>query len=161
MKVFRKGATGALLDEYEKAILEYMQLLRQIPDARFTAIADAQTDDPDCRSIQTVAQHVVASGYGYANHLRRHFGHLAAEQIQLPQFLNPEMVCTALASMLQYTENTLQAIWNLSFEAVVSNRVTLWGGQVFDVEQLLEHAIVHVLRHRRQTEWFLQSLQSI
>jgi len=29
-----------------------------------------------------------------------------------------------------------------------------WGA-VYDLEQLLEHAIVHVLRHRRQIERFL------
>lgn len=159
MKIFREGATGALLDEYEKAVGEYMELLQQIPDARFTAIADAQTDDIDCRSIQTVSQHVVASGYGYANHLRRHFKHLEPDQVQFPSFQDAEMACTGLSNMLKYTEKTLQGIWNLSFEDVVSNRVTLWGGQVFDVEQLLEHAIVHVLRHRRQTERFLQLLQ--
>ncbi len=30
---------------------------------------------------------------------------------------------------------------------------TYWG-QVYDIEQLTEHAIVHVMRHRRQIEKF-------
>ena len=34
------------------------------------------------------------------------------------------------------------------------------GGQSYDAEQLLEHAIVHILRHRRQIEKFkIQSQQ--
>ena len=31
--------------------------------------------------------------------------------------------------------------------------VTQWG-QVFDIDQMMEHAIVHILRHRRQIEKF-------
>jgi len=30
--------------------------------------------------------------------------------------------------------------------------------QLYDVEQLMEHAIVHVLRHRRQIERFLNKM---
>jgi hypothetical protein len=31
--------------------------------------------------------------------------------------------------------------------------MTSWG-QLYDIEQLMEHAIVHVLRHRRQIEQY-------
>ena len=35
-----------------------------------------------------------------------------------------------------------------------------WG-QLYDVEQIFEHAIVHILRHRRQIERFLLKLRSV
>ena len=35
---------------------------------------------------------------------------------------------------------------------------TRWG-QLYDVDQLFEHAIVHVLRHRRQIERFIVKLK--
>jgi hypothetical protein len=38
--------------------------------------------------------------------------------------------------------------------------LTRWG-QVFDYDQLLEHAIVHILRHRRQIERFKIMLKSV
>ena len=34
-------------------------------------------------------------------------------------------------------------------------KIMVRWGQLYDVEQLMEHAIVHVLRHRRQVERFL------
>lgn len=34
-----------------------------------------------------------------------------------------------------------------------------WG-QVYDIEQITEHAIVHILRHRRQIEKFKVLLQN-
>ncbi|WP_294276359.1 hypothetical protein [uncultured Chryseobacterium sp.] len=36
---------------------------------------------------------------------------------------------------------------------------TLWGQQ-YDVEQMLEHAIVHILRHRRQIENALVKMEA-
>ena len=36
--------------------------------------------------------------------------------------------------------------------------LTSWG-QLYDIEQLFEHAIVHILRHRRQIERFLIKLR--
>ena len=36
--------------------------------------------------------------------------------------------------------------------------MTVKWRQQYDVEQLFEHAIVHVLRHRRQIERFIQKM---
>jgi hypothetical protein len=36
---------------------------------------------------------------------------------------------------------------------------TSWG-QCYDIEQMMEHAIVHILRHRRQIEKFITILAS-
>jgi hypothetical protein len=41
-----------------------------------------------------------------------------------------------------------------------AKKVVFASGQVFDNEQLFEHAIVHILRHRRQIERFLLRLRS-
>jgi hypothetical protein len=40
-------------------------------------------------------------------------------------------------------------------EDILAVRVTTRRGSVCDLEQMLEHAIVHVLRHRRQIQGFL------
>ena len=39
---------------------------------------------------------------------------------------------------------------------VIKKIITSWG-QRYDIDQLLEHAIVHVLKHRRQIERFIAS----
>jgi hypothetical protein len=45
----------------------------------------------------------------------------------------------------------------MSDEEIVRVRMDTHWGQTYDLEQLLEHAIVHILRHRRQIERFVQT----
>jgi hypothetical protein len=69
-KAYRKGALGAMMDEYERAASEFRRLVEQIPDDEFVRIVDPQTSDENCWSIQTIMAHVVSSGYGYADYIR-------------------------------------------------------------------------------------------
>ncbi len=43
-KPYRKGAIGALTDEYEKALNELKDILFQIPDAEFQKVHNEKTD---------------------------------------------------------------------------------------------------------------------
>jgi len=61
-----------------------------------------------------------------------------------------------LEKMLAYTAETLENKWTTKEEDVHKIMVTASWGQEYTLEQMLEHAIVHVLRHRRQIERFLQ-----
>lgn len=54
---FRQGAVGALLDEYQRAMEEWIEVLEQVPDKQCTAVLDSDTADPDCTSIETVMNH--------------------------------------------------------------------------------------------------------
>ena len=70
---YRKGAVGALMDEYERAIFELKSIVQNISKEVFTRIADSETDNENCRSIQTIISHVISSGYDYANIIREQF----------------------------------------------------------------------------------------
>ncbi|MCU0345023.1 MAG: hypothetical protein MUF28_14515 [Ignavibacterium sp.] len=72
-KNYRKGAIGALMDEYERAAEELKDLVSNIGETDFVKIVDAKTKDEDCRSVQTIVSHVINSGYGYANYIRDWF----------------------------------------------------------------------------------------
>lgn len=156
---FRKGAIGALMDEYERAALEFRALVREIGADDFTRTADEETTDKDCRSIQTVVSHVVGAGYGYANAIRR----------QMSQSSEPRprrLIAHAEASgeidkMLAYTVETLDGKWEMTDEEINRIKIESGWGPIYDLEQMLEHAIVHVLRHRRQIEKFLSKFESI
>ena len=75
MKKFRShGAFGALIDEYEKAVIELQLVMKDISPEELIAIADSVTKDPDCKSIQTVLTHVVRAGYGYVTEIRKDLG---------------------------------------------------------------------------------------
>jgi len=151
------GAIGALLDEYEKSITELQDVISPISKEELVIIADKTTEDPDCKSIQTVLTHVISSGYYYAVVIRNYLG----ESINYKEgiLLNSvEEYSDELQKMFQYNVQLFEDYPNIEIEVHDRDKkiLTRWG-QRYDVEQLLEHAIVHILRHRRQIEKFLCS----
>jgi uncharacterized damage-inducible protein DinB len=162
MKKYRNsGAVGALLDEYEKALTELHNLLYKISNKDLITIIDEKTEETDCKSIQTVLTHVVRSGYCYIIEIRKSLG----EQIDFVEkrTLNSiEEYQNELKKMFQYNEKLFEDYPNLILEETdPEKKILVRWGQQYDVEQLLEHAIVHILRHRRQIERFLINLGSI
>ena len=57
-------------------------------------------------------------------------------------------------------EATLDGRWEMTDEQIESVEIKSRWGPTYDLEQMLEHAVVHVLRHRRQIERFLWKSQS-
>lgn len=153
-KTYRQGAVGALLDEYEKAAEELKESLKSVSQQDFVLIVDKETKDPECVSIQTIMQHVVSSGYAYAFYIRKQFGDPLTERKENYDLQTPEIACSELDKMLQYTEETLSNKSEITFDEVLNNIIKVTCGQSYDFEQMLEHAIVHILRHRRQIEIF-------
>ena len=62
--------------------------------------------------------------------------------------------------MLAYTSATFDGKWDISEDEAEAMRIQSGWGTVYDLEQLLEHAVVHMLRHRRQIERFLGAADS-
>lgn len=152
-KVYRRGAIGALLDEYERALDEFKRIIVGLPEPVFVKIVDPDTEDEDCRSMQTITHHVIRAGFGYANYIR--------DALKVPQSA-PELELTTFAecrtrleAMFDYTLETLGDKELMPYEEMSGTRMQVRWGPVYDIEQLLEHAVVHVLRHRRQVEKFL------
>ncbi|HKQ52434.1 MAG TPA: DinB family protein [Pyrinomonadaceae bacterium] len=153
MKTYRDGAIGALMDEYERAAAELKRLVERIPDDDFVRIVDPQTEDEDCRSAQTIMSHVVRAAYGYADYLR---AQLSIESTRpQPGLLSRRESLEQLEAALQYTVQTLDGRWEMSAEEISGIVIKSRWGAVYDAEGLLEHAIVHLLRHRRQLEKFI------
>lgn len=47
-------------------------MLSDVSPEEIIKIADSETDDSECKSIQTVLTHVIGSGYGYAVIIRKY-----------------------------------------------------------------------------------------
>jgi uncharacterized damage-inducible protein DinB len=152
-KTYRKGALGAMMDEYARAALELKSLVEQIPDDEFVRIVDPQTSNENCRSVQTIMAYVVSAGYGYADYVRQSFSISSTRPPK--QMLSRHEAVAQLESMLEYTAQTLEGRWEMTDEEIESITMPTGWGVTYDLEQLLEHAIVHVLRHRRQIEKFM------
>ncbi len=158
--LFREnGAFGALLDEYERALHDLKTIVAQVSDAELTTVADSLTRDPDCYSIQTVLSHVVRSGYGYAIYIRNQQGEKLPFRTR-KRLKNGSAYIAALDEMFDFNAKVFEDYPNLVLESHQPHQKILvsWG-QLYDIEQLLEHAIVHVLRHRRQIERFLHQMR--
>ena len=156
VKKFRNnGAIGALLDEYERANNELIQLISTITDDQLVTIVDRQTTDKDCVSIQSILAHVVRAGFTYVNEIRKHINQPTREKEEWAYSMR-EPYQKALISMFAYTEELFDQFPSIALEETDASKKILVGwGQKYDVEQLMEHAIVHILRHRRQIERFL------
>lgn len=153
-KQYRPGAIGALMDEYERVALELKNLLITVTQEEFIKICDPFTKDEDCRSIQSIMKHVMSAGYRYAD--------------QISVFLNKPVInhtfhiynlvhaIDELENLLVYTAQLVVNNLTMTRDEILATRQeTRWG--LYDIEMMFEHAIVHILRHRRQIEKFLIS----
>ena len=149
---YRKGGIGAVMDEYERAATELINLVENISDNDFVKIIDTETNDEDCRSVQTIVSHITNSGFGYANYIRDWF----SIQKNSPErkLLSRDEFLVRFNQMLVYTSETLEGKWEYSDEDIQKVKMTVRWGPQYDLEQLLEHAVLHILRHRRQIEKF-------
>ena len=152
-KTYRKGPVGAMMDEYERASGELIRILEGISDEEFDRVRDTVTQDEDCRSIQTVMRHVVRAGYGYANYMRTHLKKEPVVRWDEP--VRRADTPAEMRKMLAYMVETLEGHWDMTDQECTEMKMTVRWGPIFDFEQLFEHAIVHILRHRRQIERFL------
>lgn len=159
-KFFKTGPIGALMDEYKRAVRDLKNIVETIEQHNFVAIVDNETTDPDCKSIQTIMNHVIRSGYGYSNYIRRKFGDSLTERKKNYEVSTPTSACNEIDHMMIYTADTLMNKMEFTFEDMTESIIKTNWGQEYDLEQLLEHAIVHILRHRRQIEKFLEKMQT-
>jgi uncharacterized damage-inducible protein DinB len=155
-KTFRQnmGFIGALLDEYQKAIEEYKAVLYTLSAQQFTAIADPVTQDKHCVSVQSVTNHILLSGYGYLYMIAKQFGDLPYERKKEVDVSTIENAAKELDALLAHSEARLLSKVNITEEEIMGNLIKSPWGQNFDIDQLLEHAVMHIIRHRRQIEIF-------
>ncbi|WP_205728684.1 hypothetical protein [Flavobacterium sp. GT3P67] len=67
-----------------------------------------------------------------------------------------------LDNVLKFTQQTFAIIEDDALEERdASKKIRTTWGQLYDIEQLMEHAIVHILRHRRQIEKFKTILKQL
>jgi uncharacterized damage-inducible protein DinB len=159
-KNVRQGAIGALLGEYEKAIKELQHVIENISATDLATVVDNITADANCKSIQTILTHVVNSGYSYCVYILDLKNAGAKRREKILRFTVEDYI-KDLDEVFNFTCNTFDNITDAEIEEPDETKKikTSWG-QCYDIEQMMEHAIVHILRHRRQIEKFTKILTS-
>ena len=144
-KIYREGAIGALMDEYERASIELAAIIEGLSQSEYEQILDAQTEDKDCRSVQTIITHVIRSGYGYANSIRKATNQTVIEPVIHTS--SPKEAIVHFNKMLNYTKETLEGKWKMTYDEIFYTEIIASDGTKSNLEARLEHAIVHILRH--------------
>jgi hypothetical protein len=149
------GSKLALMDEYKKAVDDLISVIQPITSDELVKIIDPKTVDLDCKSIQTILSHVVCSGFGYVIYIENSVG-IKKERLEKKFYNITNEYIEDLKLMFEYALVFFQNHAQLEIEQFDNTKkIKVNWGQYYDIEQLIEHAIVHVLRHRRQIEKFI------
>lgn len=148
----RSGPFGALLDEYARAAAEFSRVIETFDADRFEA--ERPSNDPDTVSPRAICLHVCGAGHRYAHYIRKARGLDFIERFQLPpeQLVATVDVRPQLARAVRLMEDTVEPFFGLTDEDVQRVSFVVRWGPTYDPEMLLEHAVCHLLRHRRQLE---------
>lgn len=144
----------ALVDEYKRAVVDYKKILKNISNEEFNLIRDKEATDPDCKSIQTVSFHIIQSGYTYANYIESITSNDWLEYKE--EISSTDIAIEEIDKMMVYTKESFHENWYKTNKELEKYSFKTRWNVTYDLEQLLEHAIVHILRHRRQVENFLK-----
>ena len=156
LKEYRKGAIGSILDEYERALIELNLLIENVGETDYSRVIEGESEH--CCSIEVIMNHVVRAGYGYSKYIRDELL-MKANPIAdrgIPQTEIRDQIdqmfaytCEIFEGERQITDDEME---NIHFK-------TRWS-ESYNIDQLLEHAIVHILRHRRQIEKFILKFEN-
>ena len=148
----RPGVFGALLDESARAAEDFCRVVQTYDAARFEG--ERASDDTNTVSPLAICRHVCVAAQRYAHYIRKARGMDFVERFELDpaRLETPDDVRARLREALQLTEATVEGLHGASEEALHALAFTVRWGPRYDPEMILEHGIVHLLRHRRQLE---------
>ncbi|MEW6338513.1 MAG: hypothetical protein AB1625_14095 [Acidobacteriota bacterium] len=148
---YRWRGARALVLLHEQSMREFLPVWRE---AVRRGVRLPTTDDPDYASLHTLLHHVFRASRGYMTWLCDKLGLPDPEIDKAPQ---PEVV---ERDADRYLEHLLER-WRAPLAGVVEERLqptftTRWGADLSG-ESMLEHAVVHPMRHRFQLEELLEA----
>lgn len=158
-KTKNNNVITALLDEYKNVIEDLKDCISDINDKELVTIADKKTANKDCVSVQSILTHIILCGKFYLTMIEIHRGNADSPW---PVRIYYDSVNEYKAALDEMYFNTVEFFKELSDKEMAQyipdrKLITFWG-QYYDYEQLMEHAIVHVSRHRRQIQKFKTEL---
>ena len=148
----RSGPFGALLDEYARAADDFCHVVERFDLVRFDA--ERPADNPNTVSPRAICLHVIGAAHRYAHYIRKARGVDFVERYEADpaQLHVPYDVRRLLTDGILLTEKTVEPLLNAADEEIQALSFTVRWGPRYDPEMILEHAVCHLLRHRRQLE---------
>ena len=147
----------AILDEYARAIRDLETVLAAIPTEHYvtsTMLVDAEFPD-----IRAIMQHVVGAANRYVDYIESALdGTDVTRRQHAYAYDSPLTALTSLWHAYNRTVEVLARTVGRSDDELAQYEIVTRWKQKYDIEQMLEHAIVHILRHRRQIERWLAAM---
>ena len=140
-----RGARASVL-LHEEQLREFIEVWKK---AKFSGVSLPQVEDPDFASYDALMQHVLRWSRTYLIWI--------CEKLELPEpLIEPVPGKISTDSISNYTSHLLAA-WKSPLRQVPSPRfvdreyAAPWGA-LYCIDAMLEHAVMHPLKHRFQLE---------
>ncbi|MDH3197458.1 MAG: hypothetical protein OEO21_04380 [Candidatus Krumholzibacteria bacterium] len=138
--------TRALVLLHERHMNEFLDTWKA---AKRAGVALPKTDDPAYQSLDTLLRHVLSCARGYMT--------WTCKMLELPDpQIRPVPGLDEIAQRVDDYLEHLLAQWRTPLSAVTEKQLdreytARWGG-TYCVDAMLEHAVMHPIRHRFQLE---------
>ncbi len=148
------GQLRSMFDEHFRAIEELGKVVSNLSSERYcgkTSLSDENFD-----SIRVIMDHVIGSAHVYADYLSDAVSGVGSEPQEHSYTIDsPESAIQSLREAFARMPLALKPAKDFTEEQLAAIKFSVRWGQEYDVEQMIEHAIVHILRHRRQLRFGL------
>lgn len=153
-------AVKAMLAEYKNVVIAFQKVIANISFESLSTLVDTETTGAKQQSIQNILTDVISSGYSYAGYIRK-LKKITDHRPGKMTKMSAIEYHNDLTDLIAYTDQTFQGIQDDELEEFNEKKKikTPWG-VVYDIEQMMEHAALDVVRHRRQIERFRIKLES-
>ena len=146
------GPFGALMDEYARAAEDFCGVVERFDLARFDV--ERPSNNPSTVSPRAICLHVIGAAHRYAHYIRKARGVDFVERYEADaaRLHSPRDVRALLTEGIVLTEETVEPLLKATEQEIQVLSFTVRWGPRYDPEMILEHAVCHLLRHRRQLE---------
>jgi len=153
---FKSRAVMSLVELHERELRAYLETWRRF--AASDAPMPAANGDPNYESRETLGAHVLRAARGYLTWM----GECAGRPVTDVDLSNDAPSIYARGP--EFAEEVLAA-WRRHMPAFTTEEIEKQGfksrwGEPYTIEQMLEHAVVHPMRHRVQLQRILDSRPS-
>ena len=140
------------MDEYARAAGEFCGVVESFDPARF--VAERASNNPSTVSPHAICVHVCGAAHRYAHYIRKARGVDFVDRYELDpsRLASPQDVRGLLAEAVIFTEATVEPLLGATEEEIQALSFPVRWGPRYDPEMIVEHAVCHLLRHRRQLE---------
>jgi uncharacterized damage-inducible protein DinB len=153
------NACNALRRVFISGINKVLEDIINLPDDDVSLILDDNTEDEDCMSIRAILSHILFSTRRHLNYILSYTNN---EQFKISKYLysNVKSYFDEFEKLKEQVTFTLNLLTDDMLEQNDTGKkiITDWY-QSYDIEQLLEHSIVHCFRHHIQIQKFIEILR--